>query len=242
MSCIYLWHNTKTDTIYIGQTSKTFEHRKRQHINNLRADRHANRHLQRAFNKYGETAFEVDTLEEIDNPAILEDAEYFWINYFRSIGAELYNIAPVGKSLRGVKRSDEYKQKVGAKKKQDWQNPEYREKVVSAMKAAPKSKRIYTEEDRQKRRERFSGENNPYYGKYGAEHPRHGTKCTPEHTAKRVESFCKKDHGSVIAPDGTVYHIGFNLNEFCRQHNLTRANMSKMLSGERATCKGWKAL
>jgi hypothetical protein len=44
---------------------------------------------------------------------------------------------------------------------------------------------------------------------------------------------------TMLDPNGTETVI-FNLQKFCRENNLTQANMWKVLVGERAHHKGWK--
>ena len=63
---------------YIGQTKNILE-RIRVHLSDLRAGRHFNKHLQRAFNKYGEDAFEFRVLEACVAPE-LNALECYWIN------------------------------------------------------------------------------------------------------------------------------------------------------------------
>ena len=73
----------------------------------MKANRHPNIHLQRAYNRDGEAAFDYDVLEETDDTI---EAEDFWIQYFRGIGAKLYNLAPVAGSCRGIKRKPRTKE------------------------------------------------------------------------------------------------------------------------------------
>lgn len=49
--------------MYIGQ-SKTIQRRWHDHLKCLRDGKHVNRHLQAAFQKYGEDAFEFSVIEE----------------------------------------------------------------------------------------------------------------------------------------------------------------------------------
>ncbi len=58
---IYYFTNILNNKIYIGQ-SVTIHNRKLGHLNDLRNNRHANSHLQRAFNKYGEENFKHNIL------------------------------------------------------------------------------------------------------------------------------------------------------------------------------------
>lgn len=132
MNGIYIIHNTVTNTIYIGQTGKSFNYREKRHKTMLRGGYHSNRHLQNAYNKYGESAFEFDTLEELNtvDTDALDEAEKFWIAYYKSIGADMYNLAAVGKSALGIKRSNETKSKVSTAKKDHWLDDNYRKKIL----------------------------------------------------------------------------------------------------------------
>ena len=66
VSGIYAIVNTLNNKKYIG-SSENLRKRYRQHFNNLNKNKHANTHLQRAYNKYGASVFEFWILEECDN-------------------------------------------------------------------------------------------------------------------------------------------------------------------------------
>lgn len=66
MGYVYQILNKETDKLYIGST-KDYEHRKYQHLYNLRKGKHINSHLQSSFNKYTEAAFEFSVREGCDN-------------------------------------------------------------------------------------------------------------------------------------------------------------------------------
>lgn len=59
---VYLIRNTITGKVYVGQTSN-FKIRWRNHKTELRRGAHGNRYIQRAWNKYGEGAFEFSVLQ-----------------------------------------------------------------------------------------------------------------------------------------------------------------------------------
>lgn len=60
---IYVIIHVKSGKVYIGKTAVHLHRRWKNHRANLRAGRHANEHLQRAWNKYGEDAFRFQVLE-----------------------------------------------------------------------------------------------------------------------------------------------------------------------------------
>ena len=79
---IYKITNLKNNKAYIGQ-STDIKSRWNNHKRELKNDIHRNSHLQNAFNKYGEEAFEFRILEETFEEN-LDDAEEYWIDYFDS--------------------------------------------------------------------------------------------------------------------------------------------------------------
>ena len=89
MTGIYIIRNTENGRAYIGQ-SVNIKHRLARHLSELRSGVHCNRHLQRAFAKYGETAFEQGTLQKC-SPEELTEKEQKWIDIFKE-GDLVYNI------------------------------------------------------------------------------------------------------------------------------------------------------
>ena len=79
---IYSITNSGNGKRYIGQ-SIDIEKRWREHRWHLRANKHKNNHLQNAWNKYGETAFVFEVLEECEF-SVINDKEVFLINHFDS--------------------------------------------------------------------------------------------------------------------------------------------------------------
>jgi len=98
MAIIYIATNIVTNVVYIGQSKASLSTRKSQHLydafkTNLKC------HFHRAIRRYGTSAFEWDILQEC-NECELNDAEVFWIQYFKYIGAKLYNMTTGGDCFR----------------------------------------------------------------------------------------------------------------------------------------------
>jgi group I intron endonuclease len=93
---------------YVGSTVKGFEWRKKKHLNELRKNKHHNRHLQNAFGKYGENSFVFEVLEIVYDVSILTKKEQEWIE---TLHPE-YNVLRDIKSHIGVKRSKETCKKI----------------------------------------------------------------------------------------------------------------------------------
>lgn len=62
---IYYIKHIETNKIYVGLTVN-YIRRKNEHLFDLRHNKHHNHHLQSAWNKYGESAFELGVLREVD--------------------------------------------------------------------------------------------------------------------------------------------------------------------------------
>lgn len=104
---IYSITNKITDKRYIG-SAVNIDIRWSKHKLDLKNDKHHSLKLQRAWKKYGESAFEFEILYECDKSELLF-CEQNWIDFY---GVDnLYNIYPIAGSPLGIKRSDETKRK-----------------------------------------------------------------------------------------------------------------------------------
>lgn len=108
-SGIYKIRNKITDWKYIG-SAVNIEVRWRVHREALRNNRHHNKHLQRAWNKYGEEAFVFSVLEECEKENLL-DREQSYFPAERTYAALklnlFYNQYPTAGSPLGVTASEE---------------------------------------------------------------------------------------------------------------------------------------
>lgn len=101
---IYMLKNIITGDFYIGQ-SIHMAHRKGCHLYELRSHRHANKHLQRAFNKYGEENFVFEVLQCCEESRLTEYEQAF-VNIWKP----RYNMCK--ECVRGMRHSDETKRKI----------------------------------------------------------------------------------------------------------------------------------
>jgi len=111
-SCIYIIRNLVNGKRYIGSTS-SFNNRKAVHNLLLRKNKHFNKHLQSAYNKYGYDSFKFFILEKCSKE-ILQNKEQYYIDNFKPE----YNKRIIADSSRGLKygpQSIEHKLKTSRK-------------------------------------------------------------------------------------------------------------------------------
>lgn len=131
---------------YIGQ-SINIEKRFREHRNQLKRGVRENKYFQNAWNKYGESSFEFNILEECDED-VLTSREQYHMNLH--LFENLFNWGPAADNgLRGTKRPSHIVERIRESKIGD-KNPMYGKR--------------FSESHRQKLSIAQSGENNGFYG------------------------------------------------------------------------------
>jgi group I intron endonuclease len=189
-SGIYKLLNSVNDNFYIG-SAVDLKRRKARHFSELRNGKHSNRHLQAAWNRYGEAAFSFIVLEHVAPGAALYVAEDKWMadhvgkKYCYNIGmaaiAPMLGKCGVSSPTWGYRHTPESRAKIAAAGIGRPVSAETRAKRSAATKG-----RTVSEEQRAKISSTLSGEGNFWYGK------------------KRPESFATQVRKSIIAcsPDG----------------------------------------
>lgn len=99
---IYRILNTANSRAYIG-SSQDISGRWKTHRRDLRANRHANRHLQNAWNKYGEQVFCFEVVHVFDTTENLIKAEDGEISDAKESGICVYNTRLSAANNRGLK-------------------------------------------------------------------------------------------------------------------------------------------
>ena len=122
--------------LYVGSAVDVWN-RNRQHTGYLRAGKHHSRHLQNAWNKYGENQFHFAVIEEC-RPAHLIRREQYWMDELRPE----YNIASfAGAPMTGHAHSPETRANISAAMMGNKNSlghkhtPEARAKISAARKA-----------------------------------------------------------------------------------------------------------
>ena len=104
MQGIYKIINIKNNKVYIG-SSENIDQRIKQHIRELKNNKHHSYKLQIDWNKFGEDNFISELLEEINNIELLRERELYWIKFFNSIneGYNLTDNTSINKKDKNVK-------------------------------------------------------------------------------------------------------------------------------------------
>lgn len=112
---IYRIINIANSKYYIG-SAINLANRKRQHFSELSLNKHTNKHLQNAYNLYGENSFLFDVIEFCENDFLIE-REQFWIDAYKREGCPLYNLCSIAGSRLGTRVSEVSKKKISLSKK-----------------------------------------------------------------------------------------------------------------------------
>ena len=116
---IYKIVNIVNNKFYIG-SSKNIKHRWGLHLCCLRNNTHHSKHLQSAFNKYGELSFQLELVEEVELVSLIEREQHYIDRLNpcdRNIG---YNSNPNAKDASGYKRSEDSKIRSSISQKNRW--------------------------------------------------------------------------------------------------------------------------
>lgn len=218
------------NTAYIGSTTQNFKFRWQTHKSRLRGQRHSNSHLQRAWNKYGEDAFDFDVLEIVADKSIILDREKFWIDTLRCF-IPLYNIGLVpGKEWSGRKMPKEIKERI---------------RQATSGKNHYFYGQTHSDETKAKISLSVSGENNGFYGKkhtlesrqkmskalQGKNHPQYGIPLTEKEKDVIREANSKEYPALKNLETGEIIPSGKNLSALCREREFTKSSMWKLIAG-----------
>lgn len=226
MGAIYQITNCADDqeTTYIGSTMN-LRRRWCEHHNELRRGVHGNPHLQAAWDKYGESAFEFGVLEYLDSQEELHLAEQFWMDVYREEDRSLYNCGLVAqRPCLGYKHSEAAKEKIRRAQKGRTHTKEARQKMSESHKG-----KILSKEHRRKLSKAISGEGNPMWGKHHTEETREKIGKTK---AKPYPAFTHCGTGKVIP-------AGINMKSMCRKYKLHPSHMRDVATGKTHSHKEW---
>jgi group I intron endonuclease len=131
VSGIYAIKCIPSGTVYVG-SSRVCRNRIRRHIHDLNSGIHHSIYLQRAWNKYGEDAFNAMLIETCAEKNLLRN-EQRYLNIEKN-KKKSFNICFVAGNCAGVKQSDETKEKRAKKLRGSKRTPEQCRRISEARK------------------------------------------------------------------------------------------------------------
>lgn len=142
-TCVYKIVNTANNKVYIGST-KDFNTRKRNHLSQLKNNKHGNWKLQNAWNKYGEDNFKFKIIEKCELDERIEREQHYMDMYKSYNDENGYNIDPNAISSIGIKRSKETREKISKAQKGKKLPDETKKKISQSLKG--RKKKPFTKE------------------------------------------------------------------------------------------------
>jgi group I intron endonuclease len=219
------------DGFYIG-SAISLTKRRNQHFSDLRASRHANIHLQRAFNKHGSIYFEI--VEIVEDVARLIEREQFYIDTMKP----RYNIAVTAGSQLGFRHSAESRALISKVQKGRVLSPETCRKMSEARQGIKLS-----EEHRKNISASKKGRKNPFY-KAGSRHPQYGIPKS-EQTRERISETSRtrgshRGSNNAASKTGVLYDVNtgsnyvfLSLKPLCEKLGVPYAGIHSALLGGR---------
>ena len=255
LKCVYKISFINCEKIYVGSSCR-WPYRKTEHFNKLSKNKHSNRYLQRAFNKYGLANISIKPLEFIENIDILRNREQYWIDFFDTTNPNRgFNLVKLVDKIgtTGYKFSDEQRSKLSNSSKLRMSHKSERDKISESI-----SKKIQQDAN--------------YFN--GAFVPEEFQMFSPDGELVKIYNLCKfcreknldykKMYDTAIgvrveylgwkkdlkrknkskkcflftSPQGEIVEI-FGLKEFCEKNNLSLSSMYCIHRGIGISCQGW---
>lgn len=242
-----------TGQFYVGSTAGKggFRYRLSRHISYLQIGRHANRKLQLAFAEYGTTAFQLEILQEVENPDQVLAEEQHYLNGLKPFGKRGFNILPQASSSLGSRHTEESKRKMSMKRrgrsekwkawhrqlttkatKDMWKIPGRRESIMDKQ-----AMDFELEKDGQI----FKGRNLSEFSRQNGLIEGHLSHVLAgklrHHKGWTLPGKSVKPH-QVRSPDGIIFEVP-SVTHFARQHGLNQSCLNELCLGRCEQHKGW---
>ena len=207
---VYLIRNTTDGKVYVG-SSIDIDKRWQSHVNQMKGNRHQNAHLQSAWKKFGQDAFEFTVIEFCPEGTLII-REVVWVEYYDSLNPDKgYNLEYPDR--RG--HTEETKKKISAshtgnpkcmgKKPRGFHHSEETKRKIAESRKGKCVGHTVSDDARRRISEARRGKplSEEHKAKLSLAHK--GKEISSEHRAKLSESIKKTWHSS--------RHKGLNTNE-----------------------------
>lgn len=168
MNDVYLITNIVNGKQYVGVTCRGYQARFKEHINE--SLNFSSTILHNAIRKYGPESFKVELLEDSVPDSDIEHREQYYIKKYNTFytSGHGYNMTEGGGGMVGYKHTDVSRSKISDSLKGHVFSEERNQKIQAAMlgrEYKPEWRRALSES----RKGRFTGTDNPFYGKHHSE-------------------------------------------------------------------------
>jgi group I intron endonuclease len=188
---VYAIKNLRDGKVYIGSTAVSFGRRWSGHRSKLRKGKHANQHLQSAWNRDGEESFEFAILEVVTEQDALTAVEAQWIADTNCCDRRFgYNARVEPSSNKGMKMGPQSPEFI-AKRTSGLKGRVVSEETRAKLRAAAAARPPVSDETRRKLSEMRKGRKNPWVSAVTASRNR-----TPE-MREKVSAGLKRSHGCI---------------------------------------------
>jgi group I intron endonuclease len=239
---VYKIINLINNKIYIGSSTNEkggFKDRINTHIRLLNRNTHPNKHLQSAWNKYGEDNFEFKVIEVVKGKEKIIEREQYYIDSCGVIDNKIgYNKSPIANSQLGFKHSNETKKKMSDSAKI------YSNEISKRMKEL-RTGQTLSETTKKKISEKLTGL------KRGDEFKEKmrvigGNRIVSDETKKKIsdnkKGYISEKRKSVyqLDLDGNIIKLWLFSGEAEAELKITKGKISEVCLGKRKTTGGFK--
>jgi group I intron endonuclease len=138
---VYCIENILNGKKYIGSTKSNFRKRLINHRSILRANKHSNKFLQNAWNKYGENNFKCSIVEDVNDFCLVRERENFYLKKYESFNEKYgYNILEYADTSLGYKHSNKTIEYLSLIRKNKQQHPNTKRAIYNSNKGKKQSK------------------------------------------------------------------------------------------------------